>query len=180
MTGELCSTARIGGDSVERDYEMFVVGPVRLTTAFFILYCISVHIVGGWILLVDPEAASSTVVAGPLLILGSGALVGVAMILVGLIATLALYTPFPINVLLLLPQQTMFLMSAASVISSIIEGHFADGVIRSRGFIAEDHLNVLLVAFFHAWVVVLRGILSTREGPGMFYQPRHPLEKLGL
>jgi hypothetical protein len=59
------------------------------------------------------------------------------------------------TVLMLLPQQFLLYVSAGGAFRAITEGHFADGVARSFGFLLVDQCLVFLVAFFHTWAIML-------------------------
>ena len=52
-------------------------------------------------------------------------------------------------VALLMPQQALLIYAAAGAIEAIVGSSFADGVVRSRGFIAADQGVVILLASFH-------------------------------
>lgn len=151
--------------------------PIRVTTAFFILYCVAFHLISGVTILTWPEAQASTAIAGMMNIFPSTQVVATLFLATAMIAVIGMKLPFPLNVVCLLPQQALLLISASAIITSVIVGHFADGVIRPRGFIFADHFNIILMAFFHALVIVMRGALSSREKEGLFY---HPFEKWGL
>lgn len=72
------------------------------------------------------------------------------LILSSLMAFLAITRFRQIKTLIwLLPQQFLLLLAAIAVIQVIVNGHFADGVIRDRYFLAADKAGILLVAFFH-------------------------------
>lgn len=151
--------------------------PVRLTTAYFILFCIIVHLYTAFNLVLFPESAGSTTVAAPINFFGSTGLAGMAYLLVALTALFAMRVPYPYGVLMLLPQQALLIMATIGIVEAVWLGHFADGVPRPRAFIAQDHCELPLMCFFHAGVVIMRASLSSRLGMGLFY---HPLEKVKL
>lgn len=59
------------------------------------------------------------------------------------------------TLLLLVPQQFMLYLAAGGSVQAFIEGHFADGVMRSRAFILSDQGPGILLAFFHTWAMML-------------------------
>src|SRR5262249_38743661 len=59
------------------------------------------------------------------------------------------------NIMCLLPQQLLLFLSAGSSTKAIIDGHFADGVIRSHAFLLSDQSPAILIAMFHAWAIML-------------------------
>lgn len=55
---------------------------------------------------------------------------------------------------MLLPQQFLLIIPAIAVIAAISNGHFADGVIRSREFLLADKVVVILIALFHTQAIL--------------------------
>lgn len=48
-------------------------------------------------------------------------------------------------ILMLLPQQTMLLLSGMAAILAVGAGHYADGIVRSRSFILADQFPTILL-----------------------------------
>jgi hypothetical protein len=151
--------------------------PIRLTTAYFILFCITVHVLTGVDLIFFPESAGSTTVATPVAIFGSTDLAGLTFLTAASCALFAMRLPYPWNVFALLPQQAMLIMATIGIIEAVYAGHFADGVMRPRMFILQDHCELPMMCLFHGGVIIMRAALSSRLGPGLFY---HPLERIKL
>lgn len=59
------------------------------------------------------------------------------------------------TLLMLVPQQFLLYLSAGGAMEAFIEGHFADGIVRSRAFLVSDQGPVMLLAFFHTWAMML-------------------------
>jgi hypothetical protein len=55
---------------------------------------------------------------------------------------------------MLLPQQTLLMISACGAILAIYFSRYADGVVRPRPFIAADQIHVILAALGHTTAVV--------------------------
>jgi hypothetical protein len=58
------------------------------------------------------------------------------------------------RILLLLPQQSLLVISALGALSAIISGHFADGVVRPWGFIMADQFPIILSAILYSVSIV--------------------------
>ncbi len=56
--------------------------------------------------------------------------------------------------MLMMPQQCLLLLSAISAVVAIGDSQFADGIIRSRAFIASDQLPAVLGAALHTVAMV--------------------------
>lgn len=88
---------------------------------------------------------------------------GIILILVAVIAMSAGFFKGKIltQLLMLLPQQTILLLSAFSVVSAIGAGHFGDGVPRPWEFILLDQLPILITAIMYTIAVLEPGIRAT-------------------
>ncbi len=65
------------------------------------------------------------------------------------------------SVLLMLTQQTLLFISAVGAVKAIILGHFADGVERSRMFIATDQEPAIILAILYT--IAIFQIARTKE-----------------
>ena len=59
--------------------------------------------------------------------------------------------PSWLTAILLTPQVLVILLAAISSGQAIWLSHYADGVIRPRGFIAADQVHPLILLAFHQW-----------------------------
>ena len=126
-----------------------------------ILYCIILHMI--WATLIwcgGHDATGGTAVSALVNIFGSDTAVITVLIVTAVGAGVALLFRDPVNVVLLVPQQSLLLMSAAGAIGAIVMGKFADGVVRPRAFIAADQIHIVLIAVAHGIALVLRGAHS--------------------
>lgn len=151
--------------------------PIRLTTAYFILFCITLHVFTGINLMLFPDAKGSTTVSEVVAFFGAPLHASFAYLFAAICAMFSLRLAYPLNIFALLPQQAILIMAALGIIQSVWLGHFSDGVVRPRGFLAQDHCELVLIGMFHAGVLLMRAAMSSRLGPGLFY---HPLEKVGM
>lgn len=55
-----------------------------------------------------------------------------------------------------LPQQVLLTVGAFLAVGFIVAGHYADGVVRSRAFIAGDQVPFIVAAVFHSGAVLER------------------------
>ena len=66
----------------------------------------------------------------------------------------ALSRPTTTGMLLLLPQQTILVISASGALRAAVQGHYADGVARPGAFILADQLPVVVLMLCHWWALV--------------------------
>jgi hypothetical protein len=128
--------------------------PRRLINFPIILIATILQLVIGVALLVDYDAHFATEVhvlwvvfqaVAPLLLISAA-----FMAITGFFLRRKVHT-----LLFLVPQQILLFLSAGSSFKAIWQGHFADGVVRSHAFIMADQAPVILIAFFHAWAIIL-------------------------
>ena len=62
------------------------------------------------------------------------------------------------RLLTLLPQQLFLTLAAAGAAVAIIDSQFADGVVRSRYFIAADQSPIIIAALLHSVAVIDRRV----------------------
>jgi len=58
---------------------------------------------------------------------------------------------------LLLPQQTLLIITAIGAVLAAISGHYADGVPRPTLFILADQFPPILIAAAHTVAIVVHG-----------------------
>lgn len=123
-----------------------------------IICCVVLHFFWAGLIFYDPAALGGTSISGPLAIFKTGTVLAVVLLAVGTLALLANTSPFPANAILLLPQQMVLQLSAASALAAMILGHYADGVQRPFAFIAADQVHSILLASGHALAIMSLGI----------------------
>ena len=126
--------------------------------SIMVLYAIALHLSWSFILLFDHGAINATAVhALARYIYPVGLLVWV-IAGAALAALVALLTRSIWTVVLLLPQQVLLMMSASGAVEAIWLSQFADGVIRSRAFIAADQLYSVLAAIGHTMAITIHAL----------------------
>lgn len=135
---------------------------------YVVLLASLLHLMWAGLLIADVGAGGSTPVAILLRIFGGPVRATVVLVAV---ASAAMCFPFvryrmsaKAMAAMLLPQQTVLLMSAGAGLWATSIGHYADGVIRPWGFILADQLPVILLALLYT-VAVLE-VAFEPKGPG--------------
>lgn len=124
---------------------------------YIILAASFLHYIWASLLLVDYRAGGST----PVHIIDEvcGGRFRAAFVL-AVFATSAILFPFVSQVgkrtfaVMLVPQQTLLLLSAGSGLSSVINEQYADGVLRGWAFILSDQLPVIIFALLYTVAVL--------------------------
>lgn len=118
-----------------------------------VVYAIALHTTWALCLLIDPAAAGATAMFSAKVL---GAFAG-AMIYLA-VSAMALMSLSQVGVwrpLLMLPQQTLLVMSSIMATQAMWMGHFADGVARSHFFIIADQSPAVIAMAIHTYAVVL-------------------------
>ena len=122
---------------------------------WIILYAVAIHLVWALsIVLSDGTSMYTTALSGilrqfPLL------WTGVLFFVVAIGALVALRTSSPVlTALLMMPQQFVLLLSAASACEAMIISQFGDGVVRPRTFIIADQAPIVIAAIAHTGALV--------------------------
>jgi len=127
-----------------------------------ILYSVGLHLMWGITGSLDASAYNSTALSAIYRLCGS--LSPVVCFVVAILAILGLNeSRKPLaGLLLMLPQQTLLLISAFGAAAAIASSHFADGVVRSRAFIAADQIPAILAAVGHT-IAIVRYTINRRH-----------------
>lgn len=59
------------------------------------------------------------------------------------------------NLMALIPQQFVMVVSSVGAIHAMINGRFHDGVVRSHAFLFADQSLVVWLTLFHTWAMIL-------------------------
>lgn len=126
---------------------------------YIVLYASLIHI--GWaLILLETQGDAPKPTPLFILLLFFGGWWRTAIMLC-FVATLALTFPFlrrrlsnAMLAVMLIPQQTVLLLSAGAGIWAASVGHYADGVMRPWEFILADQLPIILTAFLYTVAVV--------------------------
>lgn len=129
---------------------------------YIILFASVMHIGWGTLLFISPSAGASTPVNVLVRVFGGPIRTGIVLYLVAVVALLYLFLPHRINpiamALMLIPQQTVLLMSAGAGLVAVFHQMYADGVARPWEFILADQLPVILAALLYTAVVLEAGV----------------------
>ncbi len=125
----------------------------RIGMEWVIVLASALHLIWGVLIWQSAAPYATTPIAGIHSILGDlgGRVVaGSVLCAVALLALWSMYLHKNIfTLLMLLPQEAFLVMSASSVVLAMIQGHYADEVIRARAFIAADQILYLLLAILY-------------------------------
>lgn len=128
--------------------------------SIMVLFAIALHYVWAVSLYVDSESMNATALYAIQKWIGHFGQ-HATLVALPIVATVALFGLFvrPMwFVIFLIPQQILLTMSAVGALEAIWISQFADGVVRSRGFLVADQSYSILASightaaiFFHAW-----------------------------
>lgn len=122
--------------------------------SIMVLSAVALHFIWATILMVDQDALGATALSALHRHIPMPWLMWV-IATAALMALLALVVRAPLFLLMLLPQQILLMMSAAGAVEAIWLGQFADGVVRSRGFLAADQCYSIIVAIGHTAAIIV-------------------------
>lgn len=116
-----------------------------------IWYAICLHLVWGLCILADSRTAGVTAIHHVSLVMfRSSAATGLLMLAVAGLAFAGMVIENKMTiVLLLIPQQSVLMLSAVGAVVASFGGHFADGVPRPHAFIFADQTPAILSAILH-------------------------------
>lgn len=127
---------------------------MRTQTRWVLWYGVAVHILWGWLLLVSQAPVHTTplgLFAGaPRWLVAPLMLAAAASAVAGLMQ----HAPGLRSLCLLLPQQGLLLLTAWSASGAVLASAYADGVLRSRAFIAADQMPIVLVVVVHSAALI--------------------------
>lgn len=138
-------------------------------TAWIIWLAISVHALWGVLLLIYGSSVTGvTAIHHTTMLIADPTLLGWAYVAVAVSATAGMIGAFDrltrsclggewthgVRLLELMPQQALLIFSAVGAAIAIGNSAFADGVARSREFIAADQCQAILLAVFHTCAVL--------------------------
>lgn len=119
-------------------------------------YAVALQSLWGAALLVSSHALRPTPL-GPVTYAVPHRLAGAVFLATSALAATALRRSWPPakDMLALMPQQALLVLSAVGSAHAIFAGHYADGVSRSHLFILIDQSPAVLMAAWHSWSVYL-------------------------
>lgn len=119
-------------------------------------YAVILQALWGAALLVSDHALRPTPL-GPVTYAMPHRLAGLIFLATSVLAAVALRRAWPParDMLALMPQQALLVLSAVGSAHAILVGHYADGVPRPHLFILIDQSPAVLMAGWHSWSVYL-------------------------
>jgi hypothetical protein len=118
----------------------------------------ALHVAWAVLILLNLETLNSTAVHALYVLLPHPYALATMLVLASFSALVGAISPLPQALILLMPQQTLLLISAMGCIEAMLQGHFADGVERAREFIIGDQLNSVLLFAAHSAAVIMTGL----------------------
>src|SRR5687767_7289548 len=126
----------------------------KKTYSLIIIYAIALHLAWGLTAIIDPSSMYSTALSSIREIFGATAAPYVCIAAAGLSAA-GFEVKSGINrLLMMIPQQLLMIISAGGAAAAIAASQFADGVVRSRGFIVADQAPAIIAAALHTYAVI--------------------------
>lgn len=122
--------------------------------SIMVLYAIALHVTWAALIAIDPSAVNATAVNAIYRFVHDPTALIVLLLSVAGLAIVGLFTRVPWIVLLLIPQQCILMASASGTVEAIYLAQFADGVIRSRAFLAADQSYSILAAIGHTVAII--------------------------
>jgi hypothetical protein len=112
------------------------------------------HAVIASMLLIDPAAAQSTAPAEVVQYLGRVPAATAMFAASALAVFVMLRAPGEWSLVLLMPQQILLYVAAWGGLQAVVDGQYADGVLRPYAFILTDQLPVMLLALLHTLAIL--------------------------
>lgn len=120
-------------------------------------YAVALHAFWAALLLSSSVAGGATALSGPARLFPNPVGLSIILVTVAFCATLGIYHVRIdlTKILLLLPQQLLLGVSAASAIRAMWVAHYADGISRAHEFIIADQLPAVLALLAHSATILL-------------------------
>lgn len=119
---------------------------------------VMLHLSWGIFLLLEGGPIAATAIDGIVRFFQPYTLAGGVLIFGGIcgIIGIRLFERYPIvSLALFMPMQFLLLFSELTIIQAIFRSHFADGVIRSREFIATDQIYIIIIGLLYTYVLMV-------------------------
>ncbi len=120
-----------------------------------VLYCTALHL--AWAILISKshDATGATPVSALASLFKSDTALVIVLVSAAILSMVGLVSRLPWMVVLLMPQQSLLLISAFGGLAAIVGSQYADGVIRPQEFIAADQIGTILAALGHAGAIIV-------------------------
>lgn len=138
----------------------------RSHLSIMVLYAVVLHCWWAALIILDRSALHATGPAALAKWVHSPALLALVIAAAAICAVVAMFTERPWILLLLLPQQILLMAAAAGAVEAMWLAQFADGVIRTRAFIAADQAPSVFGAVGHTVAMIFHTIRFGQQRPG--------------
>lgn len=129
-----------------------------MRSKWIIWAAIALHVLWGGLLLCDESAGWVTAIHLFVHLCGSSTAAGIIYLCVSVMAACSLLRGRSsveyLELIGLLPQQVILMISALGAVAAISRGMFADGVVRPRAFISADQGNDIIFCLFHTAAMI--------------------------
>jgi hypothetical protein len=128
-------------------------------------YAVALHVVWIALLIINGAAKHATALHGIVQLFPGRPGLVLVLITVVACATMGIFRNHidMTKILLLVPQQLMLGVSAASGLRAMYLSHFADGVTRSHEFIIADQVPAILALLAHSATIILLAVLKANH-----------------
>ena len=127
-----------------------------MRSQYVIWFAIVQHLMWGVMLLFSTEPTKVTAIYTTYALIHNQYLLAGMFIVVGLFSlfTMRRETPESYDLWASMPQQFLLMASATGAVQAVVAGHFGDGAVYSRWFIAPDQSPAILLAVLHTLCLI--------------------------
>lgn len=122
--------------------------------SIMVMYAVILHLIWALLILFDPSALGATPLDSLYRYIHSPLQLSLILAVVAFVAAAGSFARMPVQVLALVPQQIVLMMTAAGSIEAIWLAQYADGVFRPRTFMLADQANSILAACGHTIAII--------------------------
>lgn len=141
-------------------------GPKHIS--IMVLYATLLHICWGTAILIDEQSLTATALDALYRFLPYPVGLAIVLISTALMAMVGVFARAGgVRIaLLLIPQQTIMMMTAAGAVEAMWLGHFADGVLRPHAYVFVSQVNYVIAALGHTLALISTAHSDGRNGSG--------------
>lgn len=126
----------------------------KRTISIMVLYCIALHVWWAFMVVIDASALNATALNALIHMVSNRWTICLALLVSSSMSLIGVLLQTKWAGVLFIPQLIMLMLSSAGVVDAVWLSHFADGVVRSRVFIAADQMHILLTAIGYSVAVI--------------------------
>jgi len=124
------------------------------------------HFTWAVVIIFDQSSIKATAVDALYYYISDPMILSSVLVIAAILAMFGLTTRSMWVLLLLIPQQTLVLMSASGALEAIWLGQFADGEIRPVGFLLVDQVHSVYAAMGHTVAIIIHAHRVITNGHG--------------